>query len=628
MLRAAPPSRATVRGFRVLARGLQAAQPMLLSALVLCFAASGCRHSESHEREARKESPGAPSSASLPPGMDVFDLKAHPDATIVTPLDPATLTESERKFGRAPKLDATVEYQPDIILMEQGDKAIRSIAGDGMTWTFDAHAPHVSEFQLGKIVFATGRAVGRIIMLKPQGDTVAVILGPIQLNDVIRNGSFAMDAPLDMDKMIPYISANFPEPQDPADQTNKSFLSQPDDQSKGWNKTVVVSHVSRQGKWTPAAMTKTYADGRRQTFERIGHHWSSISLIPAAVFSPSASASQLRPPQLRMAAWEGQSSGAILGTPLPGAPGVHLPGPMQVPDLNIPPPPNLPDLTVEGGATRVIGSARSVGVQYTYDKAGVFVKATGMLEFEGAHIRFFLKIANGKAPVSCGMDLMGAIGVKLHLNSHTTQEFHINLKKEIWLPIQFAIPLSGAVPLNLTFDQALIVNSAFSAKNSVMNADGEYMFTGGLTAGLVNGQWLANPSLTVSSKTDIGNTLEGVSVGINSMVLGAETRVMVGLGAGPFNTGLYATISYVGTMLRQSDLGFPCRQGTIEAVLYSGVGYSVPVWVTDAVNFVLSFFTKVRMERVGSLLKGPTVKMFHGDSSYPANCATPKQGGG
>ena len=78
----------------------------------------------------------------------MFDLRAHPNATILHPIDLKTLTESERKFGIAPKHGPKVEYQPDIILMEEGDKAIRSIATDGMTWTFDANAPHVSEFQI------------------------------------------------------------------------------------------------------------------------------------------------------------------------------------------------------------------------------------------------------------------------------------------------------------------------------------------------------------------------------------------------------------------------------------------------------------------------------------------------
>ena len=95
-----------------------------------------------------------------------FDPKLHPEATVVHPVDPHTLSESQLKFGVAPKRDPKVEYQPDIILMENGDKAIKSVASDGLTWTFDANAPQVSDFQEGKIVFATGRAVGRV--LEPQ----------------------------------------------------------------------------------------------------------------------------------------------------------------------------------------------------------------------------------------------------------------------------------------------------------------------------------------------------------------------------------------------------------------------------------------------------------------------------
>jgi hypothetical protein len=33
--------------------------------------------------------------------MDLFDLKAHPNATIVHPVDPHTLSESQIKFGIA-----------------------------------------------------------------------------------------------------------------------------------------------------------------------------------------------------------------------------------------------------------------------------------------------------------------------------------------------------------------------------------------------------------------------------------------------------------------------------------------------------------------------------------------------
>ena len=89
-----------------------------------------------------------------------------------------------------------MEYQPGVIVMEQGDKAIRSISSNGWSGNSTPSAEHVSEFQEGKIVFATGRAVGRLISLKREGDSVKAILGPIQLTDVIKNGKFKMDSPI------------------------------------------------------------------------------------------------------------------------------------------------------------------------------------------------------------------------------------------------------------------------------------------------------------------------------------------------------------------------------------------------------------------------------------------------
>lgn len=130
--------------------------------------------------------------------------QTSPGTTVLTAIDPHTLSPSEVKFGVAPKRSPDVEYQPGVILMEHGDQAIRSAGGDGMSWSFDANAPNVSDFQVGKIVFATGRAVGRILVLKRDGSTVTAILGPVPLSDVIRNGRFIMDQPVDADKMVTY----------------------------------------------------------------------------------------------------------------------------------------------------------------------------------------------------------------------------------------------------------------------------------------------------------------------------------------------------------------------------------------------------------------------------------------
>ena len=91
------------------------------------------------------------------PPAGLIGPSALPDATILTPVDLKKMTPSQIQFGIAPKRTKEVEYVDGVIIMEEGDKAIRSMGGNGMSWTFDANAPHVNEFQEGKVVFATGR---------------------------------------------------------------------------------------------------------------------------------------------------------------------------------------------------------------------------------------------------------------------------------------------------------------------------------------------------------------------------------------------------------------------------------------------------------------------------------------
>jgi hypothetical protein len=109
--------------------------------------------------------------------------------------------------------------------------------------------------------------------------------------------------------------------------------------------------------------------------------------------------------------------------------------------------------------------------------------------------------------------------------------------------------------------------------------------------------------------------------------MGAELRAMVGIGAGGFGTGVYATLIFTGTMLRAPDIGFPCRQGTIQVTLYAGVGYSIPKWATEAINYVLSFVTSVRVEQVGSIVESGPSDLFHGKTEVPGGCSSAKGGG-
>jgi hypothetical protein len=139
-----------------------------------------------------------------------FNPKNYPDAVHGIFIDPQKLTPSERKYGIAPKRDPRVTYQDGVILMERGDEAIREAKADGMTFSFDAKAEHVGELAEGKIVFATGRVVGRIGQLTRDGDTVTVKLAPITLTDVIKKGTFLMDSSFSAKDLIFYTAPDFP----------------------------------------------------------------------------------------------------------------------------------------------------------------------------------------------------------------------------------------------------------------------------------------------------------------------------------------------------------------------------------------------------------------------------------
>jgi hypothetical protein len=269
----------------------------------------------------------------------------------------------------------------------------------------------------------------------------------------------------------------------------------------------------------------------------------------------------------------------------------------------------------------------SIGVQYKYEKNGVSFTATGALELNDAHANFFMKFGGGKVPISAGLEIGGAVGVRLHLKAHTTGDFHVNVQKRLWLPTQVSIPIGGVLPLSLTFDQALVLNTGFSAKNAILNAEGNYSFDGGIRAGLFDNSWAVNTPKMPKETVDIGKSIEGVSIGINSLVMSAELRAMVGLGNQLFTTGVYATLIFTGTMLRAPDIALPCRQGTIEVVLHSGVGYAIAPFIVDAINYVLSFLTDVRIDQTGSILKGPSKALFHGKTEVPGGCSSSKGGG-
>ena len=134
-------------------------------------------------------------------------------ATVSCGVDPSKRlgpTDAERRFGPAPPRDGSITYQPDVVLVDGGAEAIRSVSLDGITWTIDPGASNAREVVPGKIMFATGRAVGRVLAVRKTPDGLAVTVGPVALTEVIRDIDMKFEQTLDLQKAIRYDAPEFP----------------------------------------------------------------------------------------------------------------------------------------------------------------------------------------------------------------------------------------------------------------------------------------------------------------------------------------------------------------------------------------------------------------------------------
>lgn len=147
-----------------------------------------------------------PASSDTPPAASV---PAAPRIAGV-PASLAKLTPNELKWGISPTRNSQVTYQPEVIIMEHGADAVRAMASNGMTYTIDANAPHADEIRVDKILFATGRVMGRVLKVESTPDGLAVTLGPVEITDVIKDCDLKSEQPLDFSSAVVYVAPDYP----------------------------------------------------------------------------------------------------------------------------------------------------------------------------------------------------------------------------------------------------------------------------------------------------------------------------------------------------------------------------------------------------------------------------------
>jgi hypothetical protein len=514
------------------------------------------------------------------------------------------LSESEVRFGISPKRGPGVTYQDGIILMEHGDQAIRSFASDGMSWTFDANAPQVSDIQVGKVLFATDRCAGKVLAVQRNGDSVTAILGPVQLNELVKEGNFTYDQPLDLNNAIAVVAPDYPAAL--GSKALQQEMQMPSTTSRaetphGYQRSVSYFVVSNDGKWTP--MRTVVGGGPR---------------LRDAIYHPDI-------PPIKKAAYLAQIPGAGAVASAVGQVAAAAPVPVPVPQLK--------QLTFNDlQAYPCALDCGGIGAKVYQEKDGVKVWASIVFHLNSPHIVFNASVSG--SGVNADLQLFGGAGVTITVDAATGNDFATiqgNIKELGIIPAEINVPIGGLfVPLTAKLSQSLDITSGFSAKNSVLHGEGSLDLDGSIEAWYHAGQGWHIDKPTATVRNNLARLISGESMGINSFIFAFSQRLMVGVGTLGFAAGPYVDLLTTLTTLKQSSATLfvtDCRQATFAMSLGAGIGYSMPKVVASVINAVLGLFGVKPIPSWGSIVALPKrIDIVNRLDTIPANCS--RSGGG
>ena len=168
------------------------------------------------------------------------------------------LTPAELKWGASVVQDSRVTYQPNVLVLPHGADAVRSMGSNGFTWTIDGNAAGASDIKVGKILFATGRVVGRVLAMSNSGTELSVTLGPVEITDVIKECHITTDIPVDLSQALAYAAPNYPGAvSDPPHEANDGTPPAEDQ--------IEAVHYSEQSRLSPFAPKFQYANFHHTT---------------------------------------------------------------------------------------------------------------------------------------------------------------------------------------------------------------------------------------------------------------------------------------------------------------------------------------------------------------------------
>ncbi len=447
------------------------------------------------------------------------------------------LSDAEYQFGASVKRVKGVTFQPDVVIPGGGANSVRSVSADGMTWTLDPHASGVGDLKPGKLLMVTNRGCGRVLKVEKTSQGVAVTIGPAALTDYIKDIKTKYNGPLDTKAVQFRMGTGVPGMV--TDLDSGPGARHPKKTSGSVPPTTVAYRPTPSTKHN-TIVGASFANGASDLFGR------SKSLLTGGV---------------------GQIPGGVLPPPTPGVP-------------SVPP--------IRGMKMYPLWGSDGIGIEVAYNKNGVVLKGDAKVYLDRPQIKFDLNITNGKI-VTALVQLTGAGGVHIAFDAGSKVGLNGNIHEIATLPLDISIPIFGpGLPFAATFQNTFLVETAFSAKNSTLHLEGDYGFGGSIGAGYFDGHFGVYPLNGFTVRKSLLQTTNGISIGVNGIVLSHKLRVIVGIGGFGFAVGPYASlISSVG-VTNGSDLGIvKCKGATFDMKLGYGIGYQIPQAVTAVINFFL-----------------------------------------
>jgi hypothetical protein len=526
-----------------------------------------------------------------------------PGAAAAASADAKTPTqrEAEVRFGVSPTRNSQVTYQPGVIIMEHGAEAIRSEGADGFTWTIDANAPGAAEIERDKILFATGRMVGRVLAVRSNRGELAVTLGPVELTDLIAEAHIDYQGPLDPTSMIVYVAA----PGYPG-----SFLKDPP-QKDGPEADAAKPPIANR------------IDGSSQVYT-VSRSGDLVPFQPRSARMPGIRKSNAGPQQARLIAtryvtsdWRNQGfrsstllrslDGAVEAQAVSGGRGIG--GAMA-------------GVTTQllDGFSFLPSFHNGLQLEVPFQKDGLTFSAKANMKFTNPEFRFRLDIGDGLK--TAAIELSGVGGIDVEIAGGTNGKFK-NVHENFYIPVDYSIPIPVALPFSAMFRQSMRIDTVITWNQAVISSAGSYSLGGKITAGVVNGAATGTAPIFVKTNYGMADSLKGLSTGVNGLVVGWGGKFIVGLGKFGLVVGPYASLNVAAGVTLGSALqgGGACRASELDLSMKYGMGFAVPAWTVAALNQALDFFgfTRVKADyeaELGALL------IKQASDGVPPKCAS------